>query len=79
MMEPIVVPNLLLFWLALALVAFAVWSIFTALVGLNEDAKKRWENRLVFWTGRVLLVFAALALLALSSYGLMRLTTWVAR
>lgn len=78
-MESVAVPNLFMFWLLMALIVFAVWCVFTALIGLTEEAKKRWEPRAAFWTGRVLLVFAALALLVLSSYGLLRLTTWVLR
>ena len=67
-------PNLVLFWLTAAVLAFGGWSIFTSLIGIQEDA--RWETKLVFWVGRILLIALATTVLVLASYGLMALSIW---
>lgn len=69
-------PPLVLFWLMMGVLGFGGWAIFTALVGLRDEAKKRWESQLIFWTGRFLLIAAASTVLILASYGLMLLTMW---
>lgn len=67
-------PQLVIFWLTMSILAFGGWSIFTSLVGLGEDP--RWETKLVFWVGRTLLVALAITVLTLTSYGLMSLGVW---
>ena len=65
------------FWGVAALAAFAGWCVLQALIGLTPEAQKRWENVVVFWTGRVLVALAAFATVLGASYGLMRLVQWL--
>lgn len=67
-------PHLVIFWLTMAVLGFGGYSIFTSLIGLGEDP--RWETKLVFWVGRILLVALAITVLTLTSYGLMSLGVW---
>ena len=63
----------------------AVWCVWTAFVGIRvkdehgRPVEVRWEARLSFWTGRLLLTIGTGVLVILSSYGLMSLVLWVFR
>lgn len=78
-------PKLVIFWMMAALIILAIWCVWTAFVGLRDKDEHgrptpvRWEARLSFWTGRLLLTIGTVALLILSSYGLMSLVLWVFR
>lgn len=78
-MSPNAMPNLAIFWLTAALVVFAGWCITTAVIGITDEARKRWQTLAIFWTGTVLITIGCLAAILAASYGLMQLSLWVVR
>ncbi len=72
----IVLPNIVVFWLLTVATVFAGWSIFTAqITALKGDTK--WEVRIVYHLGRILICMLAIAVFLLASWGLMWLSVWV--
>ena len=60
--------------LTLLLSVVAVWCMGVALIGLTKNAEARWEQKLVLWTGRILLGLACASAIAAGIGGLYSLT-----
>lgn len=69
-------PRLVIFWLLTCTTVFAGWSIVTMMI---TDLKKetKWEVRIIYYLGRIMVCKLALATFLLGSWGLMALSMWV--
>jgi len=66
---------LLMLWAIIALSGFAGWCLYVVFSGLTEKAPL--ELQVAWWIGRLVLAIAAVALLLISSKGLLLLSQWV--
>jgi hypothetical protein len=69
--------HLLILWASLGLMAYGAWCLSVAVRGVTAEAPL--ELRVVWWTGRVLLLVASVALLLAVSKGMNELIGWVIR
>jgi len=69
--------QLITFWATLGLLTYGGFCLSVAFRGITQDATI--ELRVAWWTGRVLLLIASVALLLAVSKGMNELIAWVIR
>jgi len=69
--------NLVIFWVSLGLLAYGAFCLSVAFRGIMDGATV--ELKVAWWTGRILLMVASVALLLAVSRGLNELIAWVTR
>lgn len=69
--------NILILWAALSLSLYGGWCIYIACTGVTAEAPV--ELLVAWWTGRVLLILASIALWLVGSKALLILADWVIR